>query len=143
MHLQTRQVAQCDMARSGQESGGSESEGARRADRQGEGGYRRRDRERSNHCTDAVRLNEAVLVYSGGHWLSPPAELRWTDEHAAARDRLLRARIDSRPTLLKDPRTLLALEFWRASPVPFHVIGIVRYPLAVARSLARSRAGVA
>lgn len=84
---------------------------------------------------DAVRLNEAVLAYSGGHWLSPPAELRWTDEHVAARDRLLRARIDGRPTLLKDPRTLLALAFWRASSVPFHVIGIVRHPLAVARSL--------
>lgn len=94
------------------------------------------DNARGHHeMLDAVRLNEAVLAYSGGHWLLPPAELRWTAEHAAARDRLLRGRIDGRPTLLKDPRTLLALAFWRASPVPFHVIGIVRHPLAVARSL--------
>ena len=94
------------------------------------------DNARGHHeMLDAVRLNEAVLAHSGGHWLSPPAEVRWTDEHAAARDRLLRAQIDGRPALLKDPRTLLALPFWRASRVPYHVIGIVRHPLAVARSL--------
>ena len=94
------------------------------------------DNARGHHeMLDVVRLNEAVLAHSGGHWLSPPAEVRWTDEQAAARDRLLRARIDGRPALLKDPRTLLALPFWRASRVPYHVIGIVRHPLAVARSL--------
>ncbi len=84
---------------------------------------------------DAVRLDEAVLAHSGGHWLSPPAEVRWTDEHAAARDRLLATRIDGRPALIKDPRTLLVLPFWRASAVPLHTIAIVRHPLAVARSL--------
>lgn len=94
------------------------------------------DNARGHHeMLDAVRLNEAVLAHSGGHWLSPPAEVRWTAAHAAARDRLLRARIDGAPALLKDPRTLLALPFWRASLVPFHAIGIVRHPLSVARSL--------
>ncbi|HWO19856.1 MAG TPA: hypothetical protein VNO30_13815 [Kofleriaceae bacterium] len=94
------------------------------------------DNARGHHeMLDVVRLNEAVLAHSGGHWLSPPAEVRWTDDHAAARDRLLRARIDGRPALLKDPRTLLTLPFWRASRVPYHVLGIVRHPLAVARSL--------
>ena len=61
--------------------------------------------------------------------------MRWTDEHAAARDRILRATVHGRPALLKDPRTLLALPFWRASEVPYRVVGIVRHPLAVARSL--------
>jgi Flp pilus assembly protein TadD len=94
------------------------------------------DNARGHHeMLDVVRLNEAVLAHSGGHWLSPPAEVRWTDEQAAARDRILRARIDGRPALLKDPRTLLTLPFWRASRAPYHVIGIVRHPLAVARSL--------
>jgi Flp pilus assembly protein TadD len=94
------------------------------------------DNARGHHeMLDVVRLNEAVLAHSGGHWLSPPAAVRWTDEQAAARDRLLRARIDGRPALLKDPRTLLALPFWRASRVPYQVISIVRHPLAVARSL--------
>lgn len=93
------------------------------------------DNARGHHeMLDAIRLDEAVLAYSGGHWLSPPPEVKWTDEHAAARDRLLRARIDGRPALLKDPRTLLTLPFWRASQVPYHVIAIVRHPLAVARS---------
>ncbi|MFN0246061.1 MAG: hypothetical protein ACKV2T_04085 [Kofleriaceae bacterium] len=90
---------------------------------------------------DAVRLNEAVLAYSGGHWLSPPAEVRWSVEHAAARDRLLGAHIeDSLPALIKDPRTLLVLPFWRASAIPFHTIAIVRHPRAVARSLESWRA---
>ena len=94
------------------------------------------DNARGHHeMLDAVRLDEQVLAHSGGHWLSPPAAVRWTDEHAAMRDRLLRAQIDGRPALLKDPRMLLTLPFWRASEVPFHVIAIVRHPLAVARSL--------
>jgi hypothetical protein len=94
------------------------------------------DNARGHHeMLDVVRLNEAVLAHSGGHWLAAPAEVRWTDEHAAARDRLLGARIDGRPALLKDPRTLLTLSFWRASRVPYHVVAIVRHPLAVARSL--------
>jgi tetratricopeptide (TPR) repeat protein len=94
------------------------------------------DNARGHHENlDAVRLNEAVLAHSGGHWLSQPAEIRWTDAHAAARDRLLTAELGGRAPLLKDPRTLLVLPFWRASRVPFHVIGIVRHPLSVARSL--------
>ena len=94
------------------------------------------DNARGHHeMLDVVRLNEAVLAHSGGHWLAAPAEVRWTAEHATARDRLLRARIAGRPALLKDPRMLLALPFWRASQVPYQVIGVVRHPLAVARSL--------
>jgi Flp pilus assembly protein TadD len=94
------------------------------------------DNARGHHeMLDAVRLDEQVLAYNGGHWLSPPASVRWTDDHAAIRDRLLRAQIAGRPALLKDPRMLLVLPFWRASQVPFHVIAIVRHPLAVARSL--------
>lgn len=89
---------------------------------------------------DAVRLDEAVLARSGGHWLSPPADVRWTDEQAATRDRLLSTRVAGRPALIKDPRALLVLPFWRASSVPFHAIAIVRHPLAVARSLESWRA---
>lgn len=94
------------------------------------------DNARGHHeMLEAVRLNEAVLAHSGAHWLQPPTTLRWTGAHAAARDALLAAQIDGRPALLKDPRTLLTLPFWRASTVPFRAIGIVRHPLAVARSL--------
>jgi hypothetical protein len=79
----------------------------------------------------AVRLDDAVLAHSDAHWLAPPRELRWTDDHAAERDRLL----GDRTALIKDPRALLTLPFWRASAVPFHAVGVVRHPLAVARSL--------
>jgi Flp pilus assembly protein TadD len=98
------------------------------------------DNARGHHeMLDVVRLNEAVLAHSGGHWLAAPATVRWTDDHAAARDRLLRARVDGRAALVKDPRTLLVLPFWRASTVPYRVVGVVRHPLAVARSLAAWR----
>jgi Flp pilus assembly protein TadD len=94
------------------------------------------DNARGHHeMLDLVRLNESVLAHSGGHWLSAPAEVRWTPEHATERDRLLSARA----ALLKDPRTLLTLPFWRASTVAFDVIAIVRHPLAVAHSLAAWR----
>jgi tetratricopeptide (TPR) repeat protein len=94
------------------------------------------DNARGHHeMLDAVRLDEAVLAHSGCHWLAAAAEVRWTDEHARERDRLLEMQIAGRPALLKDPRMLLALPFWRASRVGFHAIGIVRHPLAVARSL--------
>ena len=86
-------------------------------------------------ATAAVRLNEAVLAHSGGHWLSPPSSVRWTADQAAERDALL-ANGDS---VLKDPRTLLTLPFWRASAHPMRLLGIVRAPLAVARSLSSWR----
>lgn len=86
-------------------------------------------------ATAVVRLNEAVLAYNGGHWLSPPAAVRWTAAHAAERDALLA--IPS--NLLKDPRTLLTLPFWLATALPLRLLGIVRAPLAVARSLSSWR----
>lgn len=86
-----------------------------------------------------VRLNEAVLARSGGHWLEVPARVRWTEEQAQERDRLLGQSIEGRAPLLKDPRTLPCLAFWRASALPFRSLGIVRHPLAVARSLASWR----
>jgi len=86
-----------------------------------------------------VRLNEAVLARSGGHWLAAPRALAFGPEHERERDRLLAEPIDGRPALLKDPRTLLVLPFWRATKLPFRALGIFRHPLAVARSLATSR----
>lgn len=82
-------------------------------------------------ATALIRLNEDVLAHSGGHWLAPPEDVRWTPEHAAERDRLL-----ATPgiTIWKDPRTLLVLPFWQAAQ-GHRAVGIVRHPLTVARSL--------
>jgi hypothetical protein len=91
------------------------------------------DNPRGHHEANAlVRLNEDVLAASGGHWLEPPDLVRWSLHHEAERDRLLSA-----PgfTVWKDPRSLLTLPFWAASPMPFQAIGVLRHPLAVARSL--------
>lgn len=86
----------------------------------------------------AVRLSETVLAASGGNWMRPPEQLRWSDADAAERDRLLAPR-DGRPALIKDPRVLLCHRFWFGGPQPIAAIGVVRHPLAVARSLASWR----
>ena len=79
----------------------------------------------------AIRLNEEVLAHSGGHWLQAPPAVRWTDAQAQARDALL---ADSQ-SLLKDPRSLLTLPFWRSGTPQARWVGIIRHPLAVAHSL--------
>jgi hypothetical protein len=90
------------------------------------------DNPRGHHESDAlVRLNDAVLAHSGGHWLAPPPRVAWTEELAARRDALL----GDAGAVLKDPRSLLVWPFWAASPVRFSRLGVVRHPLAVARSL--------
>jgi len=99
------------------------------------------DNARGHHEALAlVRLNETVLARSGGHWLAAPGELRWTEDDERERERLLSTPLDGRAPLLKDPRTLLCLAFWRAARTPFHALGVVRHPLSVARSLASWRA---
>jgi len=97
------------------------------------------DNPRGHHeATAAIRLNEDVLAHSGGSWLRPPATLNWSAAHAAARDVLL-ASADA-PALIKDPRCLLTLPFWRAARPA--CLGVVRHPAAVAASL-RSWRGMA
>ncbi len=89
-------------------------------------------------ATAAVRLNETVLAYSGGTWLRAPPSVRWRSEHAAARTELLHT-IAGAPALIKDPRSLLTLPFWLEDRHAWCGIGIVRHPLAVARSWASWR----
>jgi tetratricopeptide (TPR) repeat protein len=88
---------------------------------------------------DLVRLNERVLALSGGNWMAAPPAVRWTSAEESERERLLETRVDGRASLLKDPRTLLVLPFWRAARAPFLALGVIRPPLAVARSLSSWR----
>ena len=91
------------------------------------------DNPKGHHeSTALIRLNEEVLAHSGGHWLSAPAEVRWTAAHADARDALVQP-----GAVLKDPRSLLVWPFWRAAGV--RCLGVIRHPIAVARSLAAWR----
>ncbi|HNC96495.1 MAG TPA: hypothetical protein PKW90_10255, partial [Myxococcota bacterium] len=87
-----------------------------------------------------LRLNEDVLATSGAHWLRAPERLRWTPEQAVLRDQLLSLRPAGGPALWKDPRSLLTWPFWQAGPLPLRAIGVIRHPLAVARSLLAWRA---
>ena len=88
------------------------------------------DNPKGHHeSTVLIRLNEEVLAASGGHWLLPPQEVRWDTEHVAAREALI-----TPGAVLKDPRSLLILPFWRSASVRF--LGVVRHPWAVVRSLA-------
>lgn len=89
-------------------------------------------------ATAAVRLNETVLAYSGGTWLRAPSTVRWRSEHAAERTELLASQAGA-PALIKDPRSLLTLPFWMEERHAWCGIGIVRHPLAVARSWASWR----
>ena len=86
-------------------------------------------------------LNEEMLVSLGRSWLSPP-----DDQKAVAalsegpfRDRALQAlngQFGDKPWFLKDPRLSLLLPFWREIlPVQPIVIGVVRSPEAIAKSL--------
>lgn len=97
---------------------------------------------------EVVRLNEAVLRANGGGWESPPSArpfLAYDDSLRARRDAILqRVAAEGRPWLLKDPRLLLLLPFWRETVPNPRRIGIFRDPFAVAISLyVRSRKPIA
>jgi hypothetical protein len=90
------------------------------------------DNPRGHHeATAAIRLNEEVLAGSGGSWLRPPDAVRWTADQVVTRDMLLAT--TAGPALIKDPRCLLTLPFWRAARPA--CLGVVRHPAAVAASL--------
>jgi hypothetical protein len=85
------------------------------------------------------RLNDDVLAASGGSWHDVPAAVTWTSEHRRRRDEILSSLAASRQPVIciKDPRLLLTLDLW-LEPLPpesVRVVGSVRKPAAVARSL--------
>lgn len=90
---------------------------------------------------EIMALNEAVLKANGASWDKPPERhVIWDTSHLAERDRILAGYPAGRVWGLKDPRTLFTLEGWRAALPKARLIGTVRHPLAVARSLeARSK----
>jgi hypothetical protein len=93
---------------------------------------------RGNRENLAIRyLHNDVLEASGGDWSHPPDRLVYTTEHEERRDQLIAGfAAGARHWTFKDPRTLLALPFWRATGQELVLVGIFRHPLRVARSLA-------
>jgi len=90
-----------------------------------------------------MTLNEEVLNANDSAWDAPPKDdtpVRWNTAHCAARDDVLASYPDDKVWGFKDPRTLFTLDGWRAALPGARLVGSVRHPLAVARSLhARSK----
>lgn len=80
-------------------------------------------------------LHEDLLERAGGSWDQPPEAVQWTRVHVALRDQII-ARFQGQPVWgFKDPRTLFCLEGWLDALPELQLVGIVRHPESVARSL--------
>lgn len=85
---------------------------------------------------DILNLNEAVLMANGATWDEPPqGPVTWAPEHRVQRDRLIASFPTDRAWGFKDPRTLFTLDGWRAALPAARLVGSLRHPVAVARSL--------
>lgn len=95
---------------------------------------------KGNRENAAVRtVNGQVLHDNGGDWNRPPVgRVAWNDEHRNARDAVIRSYAGHPVWGFKDPRALLTLDGWLEALPRLEFVGVVRHPLAVARSL-RSR----
>jgi len=84
-----------------------------------------------------MKLHEDVLKANGGAWHEPPAQVVWSSEHRARRDRYIRERLGRSVWGFKDPRTLLVMDGWIEAVPDLEMVATVRHPLSVARSLQR------
>jgi hypothetical protein len=84
-----------------------------------------------------MRLNNSVLLKSGGKWNNPPDKISWTEDLALERDDLVAffKHSGARRWEFKDPRTLLTLPFWEEGISRISFVGTFRHPMAVANSL--------
>ncbi len=86
---------------------------------------------------DIVDFHESLLAANGASWDRPPAHLDYDEDDLARARQLISRYADPGPWGFKDPRTLLALELWRAAAPGLQCVGIFRHPRAVAESLRR------
>jgi hypothetical protein len=84
-----------------------------------------------------MSLNDRVLAASGGSWDNPPERIDWDDSLILLRDELIGRLRDASSGLwgFKDPRTLLTFPFWMSGIKDCLLVGTVRHPLAVAKSM--------
>lgn len=85
--------------------------------------------------SEIASLHESILAHSGGSWRDPPPMIQWTDAHRARRDRLLESYAQVALWGFKDPRAVLALDFWREELGSLQLVGVFREPAAVVSSL--------
>jgi hypothetical protein len=85
---------------------------------------------------DIKELNTKVLANTGHTWRNPPEQCaEWLDRDRRQRDLLIKSFPTSGRWGFKDPRTTFTLEGWLEVLPNLHLIGTVRHPVAVARSL--------
>lgn len=94
----------------------------------------------NRELADVARLNDQVLQENGGSWRLPPKDpIEWTDRAKNDRDRIVASFADEPIWGFKDPRTLLTLDGWLEALPEVRLVGTIRDPRLVARSL-RARA---
>lgn len=80
-------------------------------------------------------VHEDLLERAGGSWRQPLESVRWSPVHQALRDPII-SRFQGQPLWgVKDPRALFCLEGWLEVLPQMQLVGIVRHPESVVRSL--------
>lgn len=84
-----------------------------------------------------MRLNDAVLAFSSSDWRTPPVALKWNEYHLQERDDIIREFNANSEKLwgFKDPRVLFTFQFWKGGLTNIQLVGTVRHPASVAKSL--------
>jgi hypothetical protein len=82
-------------------------------------------------------LNESLLRFNQGSWRRPPLKpLIWNQELETRRDEVISYYDEMpKPWGIKDPRMLLTYPFWQAHLPNHQLVGTVRHPVAVIKSL--------
>ena len=85
------------------------------------------------------KLHDQILALNKGTWHAPPESV---DVHPAfegrVKEHIASLKRDGRSAGVKDPRTVLILDYWRQlTGNDCRVVGTFRHPIAVAQSLAR------
>lgn len=99
--------------------------------------YNKYNQKGNQEDRNIFRLNEAILKSNNGSWSSPPRqELVWDNNLLNKRKQVLDSySLLKKPWGIKDPRMLFTYLFWK-DVLPSHsLVGSIRHPLAVAKSL--------
>ncbi|WP_349556772.1 sulfotransferase [Marinobacter sp. NFXS9] len=84
---------------------------------------------------ELMALHESLLQANGGSWHNPPGSVEWTEPFISQQEAFCRRFAGVESWGFKDPRALIALEGWLSLFPDAKLVGTVRHPLAVARSL--------
>ena len=84
---------------------------------------------------DVAHLNEEILRAAGGSWRAPPDDVEWRPGHVERAREIVSEYADRPVWGFKDPRTLLTTDGWLQLLPDLELVGVLRHPARVARSL--------